>query len=89
MKDRSGKELNPKEVVEITINNLCAINVPAGLMEQIGVPLYQNINNLKILLQAMNDAEKEPEPDLNIGELNLGQPEIKIVPVEGDDANDA
>ena len=73
-----NKEYTTIEIVDITINNLCGINVPAGLTEQIGVPLAQNITNLRILKEMIEkDAEeraKEAE-HVELGDIDLGEAE--------------
>ena len=50
----SEKTYTPEEIIEITIKNLEQIEVPAFMVEKIGIPICQNITNLKICLQEMN-----------------------------------
>ena len=52
-------EYTKEQIVEITINNLAAINVPALLAEQIGIPVMKSIGNLKILQQMMKQEDEE------------------------------
>ena len=57
------KNYTPEEVINITINLLGQINVPAMLTQQIAVPISQSINNLQIALEIMkNGAAKQDEP---------------------------
>lgn len=51
------KEYTPIEIVDITIRNLSNINVPAMMVEQIGIPLIQSINNLRILREKITPVE--------------------------------
>lgn len=58
------KNYTPEEVINITINLLGQINVPAMLAQQIAVPISQSINNLQIALEIMKNsaADKPDEP---------------------------
>lgn len=57
------KDYTVEEVINITINLLGQINVPAMLAQQIAVPISQSINNLQIALGIMkNGAAKQDEP---------------------------
>ena len=58
------KNYTPEEVINITINLLGQINVPAGMAQQIAVPISQGINNLQIALEIMKNsaADKPDEP---------------------------
>ena len=66
------KEYTPEEIIEITINNLNNISVPVGLQQQIGIPLLQNVNNLKEALRIMTAPKEEP---IDLGEINLDDEE--------------
>ena len=52
-----------REVLELVINDLNGINVPVGLMEQIGLPINQSIGNLKACVEAINRDEKKPQEE--------------------------
>ena len=65
----------PEQIIEITIRNLNGINVPAGLTEQIGIPILQNINNLRECLKLMT-AKPEEEP-IDLGTIDLDEAEEK------------
>lgn len=53
-----------EDIVLFTINILNGINIPASMTEQIGIPLYRALTNLKVLKQMMNkEEEKEEEKD--------------------------
>lgn len=49
---------NKDQLIQITINVLSGINVPAVMTEQIGMPLYGSIQNL-ITVQQLIAAEEE------------------------------
>ena len=57
-----------KEVLEITINILNQVNVPVGLIQQIGEPIANAIGNLTACVEGMEKAEgakdgNEADPD--------------------------
>lgn len=52
-----------REVLELVINDLNGINVPVGLMEQIGLPINQSIGNLKACVEAINRDDKKPQEE--------------------------
>jgi len=63
------KKYTPEEIIDITINNLSNISVPAALTEQISIPIIQNIGNLRKALEIMTKpAEEEP---IELGEIDL------------------
>lgn len=66
-----SKEYTPIEIIDITIGNLSNINVPAGLTEQIGIPMMQNINNLKILKKKLEEPVEASEEIINLGTVDL------------------
>lgn len=66
-----AKKYTAEEIVQITINNLSGILVPAGLTEQIGIPIAQCISNLNVLRQMMQEAPKGEEPD-ELKEIDFG-----------------
>ena len=51
------------ELLKNSVDVLGAINVPVGLLESIGVPIYQVRKNLMKLLEAVaaNSRKEEPE----------------------------
>lgn len=53
------KELSVKEALKVTIANLEKIQVPVGMMKQIGGPLAMNVENLQLCVDALEQAEKE------------------------------
>ena len=64
------KDYTTAEIIEITLNNLGAIDIPGALIEKIGIPIAQNINNLRIAL----DKLKGDEPEVvDLGEINLDE----------------
>ena len=61
------------EILKNAVDVLGAINVPVGLLESIGAPIYQVRKNLKMLLDAVNAAKTEdgqPEEQPEMPELN-------------------
>ena len=66
----ADKTYTPEEIISITINNLSNISVPAGLAEQITIPIVQNIGNLKKAYELMIKPKEEP---INLGEIDLGE----------------
>ena len=85
---KNQKDYTTKEIIEITISNLGNISVPVNLVEQIGIPLAQNINNLKIALGKM---QEEPEiTGIDIGEIEAVETEAEAGDkVEEEDEADA
>ena len=72
------KDYTPIEIVDITIGNLSNISVPAGLTEQIAIPIAQNINNLRILKKKLEqpvDISVEPadDEDMKLGDLQIAE----------------
>lgn len=68
------KKYTPEEIVSITINNLSSISVPAGLTEQIAIPIAQNINNLRKVMELLTKPQEEV---FDLGEINLDEEEKK------------
>lgn len=64
-------EYTKEQIIQFTINNLSAINVPARLAEQIGVPIQRAITNLEIVLN-MIEEEKKPKETAEIDEIDFG-----------------
>jgi hypothetical protein len=48
------------EVIQITIDLLNGISVPRKLNEQIGIPIDNAVNNLLVVLQALEQKPEEP-----------------------------
>ena len=67
------QQLTVEQVIEITINNLMVIRVPAMMAEEIGVPIQKNIGNLRQCLTALKAAReaktKEAEADGRAAEV--------------------
>ena len=55
------KNYTVKEVLQITVDRLGAILVPASLGEQIARPIYESINNLRECINAMEIADMQME----------------------------
>lgn len=56
MEDR---KLTNEQVLEITINLLRNIEVPAVLSEKIGIPIARCADNIQICLESMRAAERK------------------------------
>ena len=53
-----------EQVLEMTVNVLSGISVPANMAKQIGVPIQNSIENLNACLEALDKAkEQEPEAE--------------------------
>ena len=64
-------EYTKEQIIQFTIDNLSAINIPARLSEQIGVPIQKSIANLEIV-NAMFEEEKKPAKTSEIDEIDFG-----------------
>ena len=71
--DQNNNPVTIEQLMQFSVNQLSAIAVPASLTEQIAIPIYRVINNLKIGLNAIANAEaekqapppaQEPEPEI-------------------------
>lgn len=58
-----NKQLTKTEVVQVTINLLSNINVPAVLSESIGIPVLNAIKNLGILKSMIESEEEQKAQD--------------------------
>lgn len=58
-----NKQLTKTEVVQVTINLLSNINVPAVLSESIGIPVLNAIKNLGILKSMIEMEEEQKAQD--------------------------
>lgn len=56
-----------REAIEIVINQLNGINVPVGLLQQIGFPINQAVDNLRACVEAI-DRDTKNEVEENTGE---------------------
>ena len=57
------EQMTVKQALELTIANLERIKVPMGEMQEVGLPLAQNIGNLKEILTAINRAEQQEKEE--------------------------
>lgn len=53
-----NQKLSVKEVIEITMRNLMDIRIPAGFVQEIGIPISQQISNLQECLNAIEQANQ-------------------------------
>ena len=74
--DQTGTPVTIEQLIKISVNQLSAISVPASLTEQIAIPIYRVINNLKIGLEAIAAAESEKTAPPSTQEE---EPEIEAV----------
>ena len=56
------KKLTVEEVLDMTVRQMEEISVPAGMIDQIGIPLARAIGNLNAVLEALR-GNKEAEGD--------------------------
>ena len=61
-------EYSLKEVLEFTINILDNIQIPAGYIRQIGEPVADASENLKMCVKAMQEEKKDTEDDTEVVE---------------------
>ena len=52
------EKLTVETVLDMTVRQMAEINVPAGLTEQIGVPLARAIGNLHAVLEALRKSKE-------------------------------
>lgn len=57
------EQMKVVNILEITINNLNNIRVPAALLEEIGIPIVQNVNNLYECVNALKAEGDENKSD--------------------------
>lgn len=53
--------MNDIELLESTINEAGSINVPVGLIEQIGLPLARIYNNLRLLHASVTEGIRQQQ----------------------------
>jgi len=53
--------MTAEEVVKITINDLSRIQVPAALIQQIGIPIADAINKLNLCVESWERTRHEEE----------------------------
>ena len=51
------RKLTIKEVLEMVATNLAAISVPAGMHDQIAVPIMQSVGSINACLKAIAEQE--------------------------------
>ena len=54
-----NSQMTVQEVLNVTMNNLGAIAVPVALSEQIGMPIVNAINNLRLCVEALEKAKEQ------------------------------
>ena len=54
-----NKQYNVKDVLGVVITTLNNIQIPAGLVRQIGVPISDSVENLRACLKAMQENNKK------------------------------
>lgn len=59
--DNMEERLSIEQVLEITVNLLSGISIPASLVESVGVPISRGIGNLKACLTAIEREKQEKE----------------------------
>lgn len=72
--------MTAKELVETIITDLNSIMVPAEYLDQMGPQLSRSLGNLRILRQALINAENEEKAGVP-SEAAKDEPEIEVVEV--------
>ena len=67
-----SNQITVKDVINITIDELRQISIPADQLETIGFHLSRAYANLKLIQKVIKDTEEQQE-----------EPEISIEPIEG------
>ena len=81
------KQITVAQAINETISILGGINVPGDRIREIGIPLMQAIENLKLCASALENAAKEqnqehPEEETNTLFENLNDEEVpEVTPV--------
>ena len=73
------QEITILQLIKLSIEQLSSIDIPVSQMEQIAMPILRVINNLKIGVKAIEEAEKEKNEDA---------PQLELVPVEEPTTNE-
>lgn len=68
-----SRTMTAEEVVKITINGLSRIQVPAALIQQIGIPIANAINNLNLCMECWERERAAMESDANHKEENQAE----------------
>lgn len=77
--EEQGKIITVGEMVQLVINELSAIHVPAGLTATIGVPIYRSIQNLQkcqiAWAQEAAEAARKAQEEARQQQIELDLPE--------------
>ena len=81
--DQIENSITIEELMKISVNQLSNIVVPASLTEQISIPIYRVINNLRVGLDAIARSSAAIKEEKDNSENSQEQaPEIEAVFVE-------
>lgn len=70
------EKLPIEEVLNRVVSDLNDINVPVGLLGQIGVPIHGCITNLTECIRAINEFKKPKDNEvIDLGEIDLSDVE--------------
>ena len=73
------KQVTLKELVEITIDDLKALSIPATMLDQFGPTISRVLRNLNIVADAFNKAEQQQKETIQEEAKTEDEPEIEIV----------
>lgn len=61
-------EMTVRDVLEVTMRQLERVQVPVGMIDQVGIPIRDAIHNMKMCVEAIDrDAAKQAEePEIEI-----------------------
>ena len=76
------QKLTVEQVLEMTVNMLGRITVPVAMIESIGTPVAQAINNINGCLEAFKRQEQEAQETEQNGEQPDDGNVIELVPEE-------
>lgn len=65
-----NQTLTVKQVLDITARNLESISVPVGLIQTIGVPLMNSVENIRKCIIAISEPEETQEEPAEVEEEN-------------------
>lgn len=57
------EKMTVEQLLGVTVNLLNGINIPAGLIEQIGIPVSRAINYLQLCIDAMRKKPEEADEE--------------------------
>ena len=80
------KQMTVLEVLEITVRDLGGINIPVGMIQQVGMPIGQAIGNLNECIRALREAEQAEQQEAQGDELPDNVIDLGEIDADADDA---